>query len=1461
MTNALLKTRTFAIVALALTSLCLAVPGLTQAGDSRDLGRRATSEAVPADQSSAGPICAPILDSDTSTLSELDHYGYGKPNQSRVWFNSLAGRWDGLVPRNDGGDSGSDHYIVLDLAGVPSFTGVEVEARNQARPDAYWDDANGKLYILSSHPDTPMFWQFDYVPGAGLYAVNPEVNGVAVPGVEQDAVSGENQPAALYRSPDGDLWVGVLRAGFFGIQHSEDGGKTWLPQPVLLDDSVTAGVTSWVHFESGGTTYVGLFAGEDGENGHPATDFFFWLVDQDADPAVLSNWTDDSANIPAPFGSESADNHVCATRDSLENQYFVVKTEAGGPLDPRVKLFTRTASGVWSQFKVLEDQELPHRTRPSVIIDETNEKLLIFVSETGGGDGMRKRVPLDMPELLLNAPLTTVFTASGAEFDDIIAPRQTVNSESGVVLLAHDEADDVVWVSAEPIVAGGPDAPVAVADDGLVNEGESVSVASPGVLANDSDPQDDPLTALLVSGPTHGSLTLNLDGSYQYTHDGSETVSDSFYYEAVEPSGAVSSTVLVQLTVTPMDDAPLALDDAYALDQGGTLVVGEGPGVLANDTDAEGTALTATLTVGPAYGSVTLNTDGSFAYTHESDELFADSFTYVAEDATGQISLEATVVLDVVATVGMRVQGSATASLSEIGSLGYGKPNQTRIWFNAAAARWDALIPKDDGGGSGSRHYLLTDVPGAQNFTSLQLEPRDDARPSIFWDEARQSLHVLGSHETATLIWRLDYNAGSDSYSIDPAVDAVVVPGLVHRSENDPASIFVSPNGRIWAAVMRDDALEVQQSTDGGATWLSSPVMLNDDALFGVTDWSWFERQGRTWVGLFASEDGDRAAPSHYSYRYIDQDADAGILENWIDDSANMPGPMGDESADDHVSAARDAAGNQYFVARTQTYTGPDPLIKLLKRTPAGLWSQYLVARYDEQPRQTRPSVVVDDANAEIRIYATDTGGGTGQRKRARLDDLDGLADAPFLTVLQSLGDSFDDIITPRHAVGSAGDLVVLGHSETARMVWAATETIGEDLCMTIQGGNAQSELRSIPLVGGLETLQAEIFRPELGRQTGACPLISMLPPMSTGVEDVRWAAERLANDGYVVVLTQPADATPESYDVAARAGIDFMSSVENPWLEVTDTLHVGGVGGPVGGNALTLSQEIDIRLDAIVEWDNLAMSEYGDAGSPSCDMPVGPVRTPFVPAMGQASDSCAKDADDKKAGYDWWRANDVETMQLVFADSDSGWWGAAGTQPQHDRIHHYTLAWFDRWLKADPAASARLTATEIAAEPVAPMLDDYYRSAIFFDGNDCPDFRAMSAGAPEVCDSGVDDNCDRLIDCQDTVACPAGPGAVPGEIAGVIFGSDAETLEWQSSTGVVVYDVLWGRLDDLRADGGFERSECLSWREPGLSLLIEEQPTVPGSVWYYLVRGKDDPCLLGSWGSEARDVALLTCP
>jgi VCBS repeat-containing protein len=98
-------------------------------------------------------------------------------------------------------------------------------------------------------------------------------------------------------------------------------------------------------------------------------------------------------------------------------------------------------------------------------------------------------------------------------------------------------------------------APAAVGDAYSTAEDTARTVAAPGVLGDDSDPDGDPLTAVLVAGPSHGTLTLNANGSFTYTPAANFNGSDSFTYRANDGT-LTSNLATVTLTVTAVNDAP-----------------------------------------------------------------------------------------------------------------------------------------------------------------------------------------------------------------------------------------------------------------------------------------------------------------------------------------------------------------------------------------------------------------------------------------------------------------------------------------------------------------------------------------------------------------------------------------------------------------------------------------------------------------------------------------------------------------------------------------------------------------------------------------------------------------------------------------------------------------------------------------------------------------------------------------
>src|SRR5439155_1368096 len=181
------------------------------------------------------------------------------------------------------------------------------------------------------------------------------------------------------------------------------------------------------------------------------------------------------------------------------------------------------------------------------------------------------------------------------------------------------------------------DPPVAVNDSYSTAEDTALTIAAPGVLGNDTDVDGDGLSAVLIAGPAHGSLTLNANGSFSYTPAANYNGSDSFTYKANDGT-ADSNVATVSFTITPVNDLPVAVNDAYSTAEDTAISVAA-PGVLGNDTDVDGDALTAVLVSGPAHGTLTLNANGSSSYTPPSHYTAGDPFTYKANDGTADSNL------------------------------------------------------------------------------------------------------------------------------------------------------------------------------------------------------------------------------------------------------------------------------------------------------------------------------------------------------------------------------------------------------------------------------------------------------------------------------------------------------------------------------------------------------------------------------------------------------------------------------------------------------------------------------------------------------------------------------------------------------------------------------------------------------------------------------------------------------
>lgn len=317
------------------------------------------------------------------------------------------------------------------------------------------------------------------------------------------------------------------------------------------------------------------------------------------------------------------------------------------------------------------------------------------------------------------------------------------------------------------------DAPSGVGNVYTLSEDTTLSGTS--VLGNDTDVENDPLTAVLGTTTSNGTLIFNSDGTFTYTPNADFFGTDSFTYKAKDSSGAESGTTTVTLNVTAINDAPNGTNDSYDLSEDSSLTV-PAPGVLVNDTDVD-SVLQAVLDSGPANGTLSLTPDGAFTYTPDADFNGVDSFVYKANDgslSSGPITVTITVhaVNDAPKAPESNTVATTEDTPSTAVAIGATDIDGDALTYTVKAGSGPAKGSVSFDAGKGTFVYTPNaDANGADSFT---IEISDGTAPAI---EQAVTVSITPVNDAPTAPSEKSVTTNEDTPSAPVAIGAADVDG------------------------------------------------------------------------------------------------------------------------------------------------------------------------------------------------------------------------------------------------------------------------------------------------------------------------------------------------------------------------------------------------------------------------------------------------------------------------------------------------------------------------------------------------------------------------------------------------------------------------------------------------------------------------------------------------------------
>ena len=316
-------------------------------------------------------------------------------------------------------------------------TGTSVDDRPTAKGDALWDQASGKLYIVSNLHDnsagptnTSSNWgrlyRYSYNFGTKVYSLDSGFPVTVTKGTEESLV--------VAKDSTGTLWVTYIESSRVMINHSSGSDNVW-GTPFVLPVSTTARTTTSDDIASiiaFGGNKIGVFW----SNQNTKNDYF--AIHQDGEAATT--WLPEEIATGSGINCTGAcaDDHINIKADSLGKIFVASKTSFTGSTQPLINLLVRATDGAWSRTTYSTYAYM--NTRGIILLDEPDDRLYFFVtSSESGGKIDYKITSMSNPSFVDGDGDFFIKIPADAHINNPTSTKQNITGSTGLLVMGSDD--------------------------------------------------------------------------------------------------------------------------------------------------------------------------------------------------------------------------------------------------------------------------------------------------------------------------------------------------------------------------------------------------------------------------------------------------------------------------------------------------------------------------------------------------------------------------------------------------------------------------------------------------------------------------------------------------------------------------------------------------------------------------------------------------------------------------------------------------------------------------------------------------------------------------------------------------------------------------------------------------------------------------------------------------------------